>query len=109
VLRLTELVRPGSSDPEAEGFFCGETTFERDLFDASASNATQMLEALSSLLAPTPALRLAERIEAGDMDSELFLRHIEGAKGRYAQRLAARSPLLRAPAYVERALRHVLA
>jgi hypothetical protein len=86
----------------------GETTFEYDLFIASAENAEAFLEALESfsLTAPTAETVASWRHESpGRADFFGVLRRV--GKGRLAHRLAARE--LEPPEFVRAALRYLAA
>lgn len=99
------------TDPEQLGVFYGDTTFEVDLFDVSHENDAAMVKALKSLRpGPKTKKRLTEAHDAGDLTGETFLAFIDGftTKGRFAQRLASSCESLDPPAYVDRALGHLL-
>ncbi|HEY2181090.1 MAG TPA: AAA family ATPase [Solirubrobacteraceae bacterium] len=110
--RIERLVQALDSGAEAAdlGLFHGETTFETDLLDTSEINREAMIEALLSF--PWSARRRAaiERArDDGSLDAESMLAYIERvSKGRYAQRLSARSEPLQPPGHLQRALDHLL-
>lgn len=108
---LAKALGEEGTDPEKLGIFCGDTTFEADLFDASWDNDAAMLEALQSFqLSAKTKERLAEAHGARNMTGETFLAFVGGlmTKGRFAQRLASSAESLDAPEYVDRALKHLL-
>jgi putative ATP-dependent endonuclease of the OLD family len=93
-------------DPEEEGIFVGQTTFEFDLFKADDDNAEAFLNAMNEM-APSKNLRqeVGEwRDDSPDRDD--FMRVVNRiGKGRLAQRLAQRE--LRPPSYVRDALSYL--
>ena len=105
-LLLERLDRAGD-DLEEVGVFVGDTTLERDVFDASADNREPCLTALTECSIPATDLATVRAGLAGEdeaMTSEAFLEIIEKAgKGRFAQRLAVTGAVV-PPAHIERAL-----
>jgi putative ATP-dependent endonuclease of OLD family len=100
-----------TAEPAELGLFCGEATFESDLFDASDGNQAGMIQALLSFkwsAATRASLQTAS--DDGSLDAPAMLTRIERlSKGRYAQRLSAQVDSLDPPAYVQEALDHLLA
>ncbi len=88
------------------GLFHGQHTLEIDLYDASTDNASALLGALGSFKwGTTRKEELEKAIADGGLAAERLMVFIEAvAKGRFAQRVAARNERLVAPAYVRRAL-----
>jgi hypothetical protein len=104
VARLAKLSGVDALAAEDAGLFMGSVTLEADLFDTSKANATAMAAAAASFAA-TSSKRddTKEKLLAGD--GTAFVKGMGIAKGRFAQRLAALSPTLDTPPYIERALR----
>jgi putative ATP-dependent endonuclease of the OLD family len=92
-------------EPDEEGIFVGETTFEFDVFDAD-DNAEAFLDAMEEM-APSQNLRQ----EVGEWrddppDKDNFIRVVNRiGKGRLAQRLAQGE--LQPPSYVRDAMRYL--
>lgn len=111
-LALARALDEEGADPEGVGIFCGDVTFEVDLFDASSDNEAAMFDALETFsLSNSAREKIAEAREAGNMVGKDFLPSIGvGAltKGRFAQRLASSFESLDAPDYIERALDHLM-
>ncbi|TDC71298.1 DUF2813 domain-containing protein [Actinomadura sp. GC306] len=109
-VRATRLVeRLGAAgSPEQHGIFCGTTTFEYDLFQASAENQATCRSVLAELVTPRQQ-EVVETWQHTMPDCAEFLKMIEraGGKGRFAQRLARRE--LTAPDYVAAALQYLKA
>jgi len=110
VRRAARLLKRLESDaePEDEGIFVGETTFEYDLFSASDDNAAAFCDALEGLgLSTGRAATVASWCEDGESPAaDDFLPVINAAgKGRLAHRLVRAR--LEAPDYVARALRYL--
>ncbi len=106
VARLADRLEEGAK-PKDLGLFCGATTFEVDLFEASEENQEEMLDALRSLLSANLEAKLDEEVESG-LDGEGFLKYVNVVgKGRFAQRLAATTEVLDIPEYVEDAFLHL--
>ncbi|TMQ91347.1 DUF2813 domain-containing protein [Actinomadura soli] len=105
--RLVETIGAAGS-PEQHGIFCGTTTFEYDLFQASAENQATCRMVLADLVTPRQQVVL-ETWQSTTPDCAEFLKMIEraGGKGRFAQRLALRK--LTAPEYVAAALQYLKA
>jgi putative ATP-dependent endonuclease of the OLD family len=97
-------------DPETLGLFCGDDTFETDLYETSQENRATMIDALLSFpFRPASRARI-EAAHADGMSSEQFLGYVERvSKGRYAQRLSTADGALEAPPYLQQALAHVMA
>lgn len=97
-------------NPKDLAIFCGDVTFEVDLFDASSDNEAAMFDALQTCGLSKPAReKIAEARDAGNMVGEDFLRYMGTlTKGRFAQRLASSFESLDAPDYIERALDHLM-
>jgi len=110
VARLADAIDDTAVGPEQIGLFHGETTFEADLFEASHANQAPMFEALltfdssESTRSDIEALR-DSGAATGSQILELILRV---GKGPFAQRLAGLDADLDPPAYVARALAHVV-
>jgi putative ATP-dependent endonuclease of OLD family len=108
--RLADALAGEGSNPKELGLFCGETTFESDLFEVTEDNRSAMLNALLSFRR-SDSMRAQSATPQGDasMAAETFLRYVERvSKGRFAQRLAASTETLDAPAYVQHALEHLM-
>lgn len=110
VRRASRLLKRLGSDaePEDEGIFVGDTTFEYDLFCASEENATAFFDVLSSfaLSGPRAATVASWREDENLPAVDEFMSVINAAgKGRLAHRLAGAR--LAAPEYVARALRYL--
>jgi putative ATP-dependent endonuclease of OLD family len=110
VQRLADALVGEGGDPKELGLFCGETTFETDLFEATEGNRSAMFDALLSFgRSDRTTARLTAAREDGSMTAEAFLGYIERlSKGRFAQRLAASTEALDAPAYAQHALQHLM-
>lgn len=101
---LKTLGREG--DPQDEGIFVGESTFEFDLFEADEDNAEAMIATMEELLRPSKLRsEIAEwRDDPPALDRFIYV--INGiGKGRLAQRLAQNE--LEPPGYVLDAIRYL--
>jgi putative ATP-dependent endonuclease of OLD family len=93
-------------EPEAEGVFVGETTFEFDLFAATNNNSEAFIGAMETM---GPSAKLREEVgewrdDSPDKDRFIYLVNRIG-KGRLAQRLAQTE--LEPPDYVREALQYL--
>lgn len=90
-----------SADPKEHGIFVGQTTLERDLFDAAPANQRPMIEAVRSTPLPKKDDALLAQVLTGEahmINSESFLDYVgKVGKGLFAQRLIAAEQLLPAP------------
>ena len=109
VSRLASRLEDGA-EPETLGLFCGDNTFEADLFDQSTENDAAMLAALSTFTWSGPRRTALESARDGEtMDTGVLMQYVESAtKGRFAQRLAASTDRLDPPDYVSSALEHLM-
>jgi putative ATP-dependent endonuclease of OLD family len=100
--RLMEVLNK-DGEPEDEGIFVGETTFEFDLFEVDEDNAEACLDALEGLAAAAKSLaRVEEWREEGPDEGDFMALVNRIGKGRLAQRLAQGN--LEPPQYVADAL-----
>jgi putative ATP-dependent endonuclease of OLD family len=101
---LKALDRQG--DPEDEGIFIGETTFEYDLFEAADDNSDAFIAAMEEM---GPSAKLREEVSEwrdSSPDRERFIYLVNRiGKGRLAQRLAQEE--LEPPDYVHDALHYL--
>lgn len=96
-------------DPEILGLFCGEGTFETDLYETSEENRATMIAALLSFPFGSTSRARIEAAQADGMSSEQFLGYVERvSKARYAQRLSTADGALEAPPYLQQALAHLM-
>jgi putative ATP-dependent endonuclease of OLD family len=108
--RLATAVGADGTPPEQLGFFSGDATFEVDLLAASEANGIAMLDALETFAwSRSREGRIAEARTNGDLTGEELLGFVDTvSKGRFAQRVATTATSLDAPAYIRRALEHVM-
>lgn len=103
LLKLAGAVGEDSTPPEDLGFFCGDETFETDLFSASDANRAAIIAALKTYKwSPRRRQRIGD-----EMDVLPYLEIV--GKGRFAQRLATTAESLDAPDYIDQALKHLMA
>lgn len=110
VRRLVAALGGEANKAQQLGLFCGETTFEADLFEASEHNQALMFEALLTFVSSESTRETIESSrDEGSTSGEEFLRYVNRAgKGRFAQRLAGLDSSLDAPSYIESGLAHVM-
>lgn len=106
--RMVTEVSDEDTSPESLGYFGGEQTFEIDLHDTDADNATKMIEALRAFNWGSQINHELETALGGGLDGERLIALIDRVpKGRFAQALA-RNERLAPPGYIEGALRYLV-